>query len=86
MRDILCKTLTIVRKVKQVINKINLDKYNNLHPLQWVKVYGIFSSRCDHIITCQGYQLGTILRCLQPDWWEDVVVEAVEEEELPISA
>lgn len=76
-----------MKEVESVLNTINPEKYNNLHPLQWVKVYGIFSNRCDHIITCQGYQLATILRCFQPSWWEEVVVEIVDDdEELLISA
>lgn len=60
--------------------------YNKFDPLQWIKVYGVFSSRCDYIITCQGYQLETVLGCMQPEWWDDVVLEAVDEEELLISA
>lgn len=75
-----------MKKLESVLNQFNAEKYNNLQPLQWVKVYGIFSNRCDHIITCQVYQLSTILRCLQPTWWEDVVVEIVDEEELSVSA
>lgn len=59
---------------------INVD-YSKFSPLQWIKVYGVFSSRCDYIITCQGYQLETVLGCMQPEWWDDVVLEPVDEED-----
>ncbi len=60
--------------------------YNEFQPLQWIKVYGVFSSRCDYIITCQAYQLETVLGCMQPDWWDDVVLEPVDEEDWLVSA
>lgn len=65
------------KSMQKVIN-VDLHKFS---PLQWVKVYGVFSSRCDYIITCQGYQLETVLRCMQPEWWDDVVLEPVDEED-----
>lgn len=64
---------------------ISVD-YNKFEPLQWIKVYGVFSSRCDYIITCQAYQLETVLGCMQPGWWDDVVLELVEDEECLLSA
>jgi hypothetical protein len=70
------------KSMKKVIDA----DYSKFSPLQWIKVYGVFSSRCDYIITCQGYQLETVLRCMQPEWWDDVVLEPVDEEDLLQSA
>lgn len=67
-------------KSKSMPKVINVDCHK-FSPLQWIKVYGVFSSRCDYIITCQGYQLETVLGCMQPDWWDDVVLEPVDEED-----
>jgi hypothetical protein len=64
-----------------VLEVIAVEKYQRFDPLQWVKVYGVVSSRCDYIITCQGYQLETVLGCLQPGWWDDVILEADDQEE-----
>jgi hypothetical protein len=64
-----------------VLEVISVDEHKKFQPLEWVKVYGVFSSRCDHIITCQGYQLEKVLKCLQPEWWDDVILEPVDEED-----
>ncbi len=65
---------------------IAVAQHNKFDPLQWIKVYGVFSNRCDYIISCQAYQLETVLGCIQLHWWDDVVLEPVDEEEMLVSA
>ena len=72
--------ISLVKKV------ISVEQGSKFDPLQVIKVYGVFSNRCDYINTCQGYQLETVLRCMQPDWWDDVILEPVDEEEMLLSA
>ena len=59
--------------------EILLDQSKNLNPEQWIKIYGIFSNRCDYIITCQVYQLETVLSRIQPSWWDNFILEPVDE-------
>jgi hypothetical protein len=60
---------------------VSIDAREALHPEQWVKLYGIFSNRYNHIITCQIYQLETVLSKIQHSWWDDYILELVEGEE-----
>lgn len=64
---------------------IIIDEYKKLHPEQWLKVYGVFSNRCDYINTCQVYQLEAVLGSIQRGWWDEYVLELVDEKEQPIS-
>lgn len=65
----------------KVRETVAIEAREALHPEQWVKLYGIFSNRSDHIITCQIYQLETVLSKIQHSWWDDYLLELVEEEE-----
>lgn len=68
-----------------MIEIIKFDEYKNLHLGQWVKVYGVASERCDYIITCQVYDLETVLGVTTRCWWDSYVLEPVDEDEQPIS-
>jgi hypothetical protein len=73
-----------VATVREVYETITFDESNQLHPEQWIKVYGVFSNRCDYIITCQVYQLETVLSSNQRNWWDDILLEPIDEEEQPM--
>ncbi len=60
---------------------ISTAESEKFHPLQWVKVYGIVSSRCDYIITCQVEHLKTVLKGFQSGWWDEYILEPVDEDE-----
>ncbi len=71
--------------VGKVGESIPLRDSQKFHPEQWVKLYGIISNRCDYIITCQVYHLETVLSSTQRHWWDEYVLEPVDEEEQPMS-
>ena len=71
--------------VKKVGESITLNERKKFHPEQWVKLYGIVSNHCDYIITCQVSHLDTVLNHTQRSWWDDYLLEPVDEEEKPIS-
>ena len=60
--------------------RIPIDESKTFHPEQWVNVYGVFSNRCDYIIICQVYQLELVLSRIQPGWWDQFLLEPVDEE------
>jgi hypothetical protein len=64
---------------------ITLDKCKELHPEQWVKVYGVVANRRDYIITCQVYQLEAVVGTNKTGWWDSFLLEPVDEEEQSIS-
>ena len=48
--------------------------------LQWnqsINVYGITSSRCEYINTCEVYELKTLLSCLPSHWWKSFALELI---------
>jgi hypothetical protein len=61
--------------------KFPIKECNKLHPEHWVNVYGVVSERCEYINTCQVYQLETVLGGIVRSWFEDIVLELVNEEE-----
>jgi hypothetical protein len=65
----------------KVRETVSIDARHALHPEQWVKLYGIFSNRCNHIITCQIYQLEAVLSKIQHSWWDNYILELVDGEE-----
>ncbi len=68
-----------------MLEKISIHEHQKLDPFQWVKVYGVTCSCYDYINTCQVYQLEAVQRSFQRGWWEEYVLEPVDEEEQPIS-
>ena len=51
-----------------------------LSQLQWnqsINVYGIASSRCEYINTCEVYELKTLLSCLPAHWWKSFALELI---------
>ena len=64
---------------------ITIKECEKLHLDQWVKVYGVFASRCDYLVTCQVYQLEAVLDKNPKSWWDDYALEPVDEEEQPIA-
>ncbi len=51
-----------------------------LSQLQWnqsINVYGIDSSRCDYINTCEVYELEILLSCLPAHWWKSFAIELI---------
>jgi hypothetical protein len=74
-----------IASVKKVDNNITIDECKKFHPNQWVKLYGVFSNRCDYITTCQVYQLEIVVNGNQRHWWDGYLLEPVNEEEQPIS-
>ncbi len=65
--------------------KISLDESNKLHPHQWVKLYGVTANRHEYINTCQVYQLEVMVGSIQHNWWNNYVLEPVDEKEQPMS-
>lgn len=65
--------------------EIFIKECKELHPEQWVKVYGVFSNCCKYINTCQVYQLESVVGSISPGWFEDIVLHPVDEEERPIA-
>lgn len=65
--------------------KISIKECNQLHPEQWVKVYGFVFGRCEYINTCQLYQLEAMIGSTSQHWFEDIVLQLVDEEEQPIA-
>ncbi len=68
-----------------VSEKISLDECEQLHPHQWVKLYGVTANRYEHINTCQVYQLEVVVGNIQRSWWDNYVLEPVDENEQPMS-
>ena len=60
---------------------VRVEDCQNLHPEQWVKLYGVISKRCDYIITCQVYQLETVLGVVKRHWCDSYVLELIDQEE-----
>ncbi len=67
-----------------MINYIPLGEYQKFHPEQWVKLYGVTSNRHHYLITCQVYQLEVVISSQQRGWWDDYLLEPVDEEEQPL--
>jgi hypothetical protein len=65
----------------QMNYQISIKEYKNLHPEQWVQVYGVISNCYKYINTCQAYQIQTILEILSCGWFEDIFLYPVDEEE-----
>ncbi len=65
--------------------KISLDECEKLHPYQWVKLYGVTANRHEYINTCQVYQLEAVLGNMQHSWWDNYVLELIDEQEEPMS-
>ena len=70
---------------KQMSEKISIKKCNQLHPEQWVKIYGLVFGCCEYINTCQIYQLETVIGNTSRHWFEDIVLQPVDEEEHPVA-
>lgn len=70
---------------KTVGGSITINESQKFHPEQWVKLYGVFSNRCDYIITCQVCHLETVIGKYQRRWWDTFLLEPVDEAEQPIS-
>lgn len=68
-----------------VSEKISVDECEKLHPHQWVKLYGVIANRYEYINTCQIYQLKTVVGSIKRSWWDNYVLEPVDEKEQPIS-
>jgi hypothetical protein len=85
--DSFIKLVPLVNLVttKKVDNRITLDECKQFHPQQWVKLYGLDANRHDYIITCQVYQLEIVLSWSQRHWWDNYILEPVDEKEQPIS-
>lgn len=67
--------------------KIFLGERDKLHPQQWVKMYGVAANHpgeYEYIVTCQIYQLEVVLSSIQISWWDNFVLEPVDEQEQPI--
>lgn len=65
--------------------KISIKECHQLHPEQWVKVYGFVFGRCEYINTCQIYQLQTVIENTPLHWFEDIMLQLVDEEERPVA-
>lgn len=65
--------------------KISVKECHQFHPEQWVKVYGFVFGRCEYINTCQIYQLEVVLGSTSCHWFEEIVVQPVDEEERPVA-
>ena len=64
--------------------KISIEQCQKLPPEQWVKIYGVFSNRCEYINTCQVDQLEVVISRNYYGWFQDIVLEPVDESEQPI--
>lgn len=64
--------------------RISLAQRQKLHPEQWVKIYGIFSNRCEYINTCQVDQLEAVISQNFVNWFQSIVLEPVDESEQPM--
>jgi hypothetical protein len=56
-----------------------MEEPEQLHPQQWVKVYGVISNCCQYINTCQVYQLDAVVGNIQRGWFEDLILELIDE-------
>ncbi len=67
--------------------KISLNEREKLHPHQWVKLYGNGANpdEYEYINTCQVYQLDAVLTSISSSWWNNYVLEPVDENEQPMS-
>lgn len=64
---------------------IRISECEKFHPYQWVKLYGIISGRWHYINTCQVYQLKMVTATIRRGWWDDYLLEPVDEQEQPVS-
>lgn len=69
---------------ENVSKSITIDECKQFHPEQWVNLYGVFAHRCDYLITCQVYQIETVISKNQRHWWDDYFLEPIDENEQPI--
>lgn len=67
------------------MEKIYLDMCKQLHPEQWVKVYGIACDRWEYINVCQVSQLETALSDSVRIWFEYVGLQPIDEDGQAIS-
>ncbi|MEW6494713.1 MAG: hypothetical protein AB1589_19680 [Cyanobacteriota bacterium] len=65
--------------------KVSIKECNQLEPEQWIKVYGFLFGRWEHINTCQIYQLEAVIGSTSCQWFEDIGLQLVDEEERPIT-
>jgi hypothetical protein len=70
--------------IGEMSEEISINECKKLHLEQWVKVYGVVSNRCEYINTCQVYQLETVAWSISRGWFEDIVLQPVDEEERSI--
>ncbi len=68
-----------------VSERIPIDESEKFHPEQWVKLYGVTGNRHEYINTCQIDQLETVIGGIQHSWWDNYLLEPVDEKEQPIS-
>ena len=69
---------------KRLHRKISIAQCQKLHPEQWVKIYGLFSNRCEYINTCQVDQLEVVIPQNYHGWFHEIVLEPVDESEQPM--
>ena len=71
--------------MNETISIKEIQAYNQFDPEQWVKIYGFVFGRCEYINTCQIYQLEVVIDSTSHHWFEDIVLQPVDEEEHPVA-